>query len=182
MINVISQIVRNIIILSILALFFEMLLPKSELASFAKVVLGLLVLMVVLNPLLALFNGGVEPWEIYTAETNNSTSTANIISEGENLAQELDNNAVSSFQTSLAKQMAGMARLVEGVEAAQVDIVMAVSDEKSTLREVLVRLEISEADTQTVKNKVRESLMNFYDLNESQIKVETVLAEEGLSK
>lgn len=53
---ILTELVRNIIVLLLLTTFLEMVLPSSNMQRFLKVVLGLFMLVTLLNPFLNLVN------------------------------------------------------------------------------------------------------------------------------
>ncbi len=53
---ILTELVRNIIVLLLLTTFLEMILPSSNMQRFLKVVLGLFMLVTLLNPFLNLVN------------------------------------------------------------------------------------------------------------------------------
>jgi stage III sporulation protein AF len=54
--------ISNIILLILLATILELLLPNSSLQRYVKMVVGLLLLVVILNPLLSIFSKDADGW------------------------------------------------------------------------------------------------------------------------
>ncbi|SDY56271.1 stage III sporulation protein AF [Evansella caseinilytica] len=60
--NTITAWITNIIILILLATILELLLPNSHMQRYVKLVVGLLLLMVMIHPLLSIFQVDPEEW------------------------------------------------------------------------------------------------------------------------
>ncbi|MDR2713174.1 MAG: stage III sporulation protein AF [Clostridiales bacterium] len=91
MLEVITEIVRNVAILTLLTLFLELLLPDSQLSRFVQMFMGLLLLAAVLNPVLGLLNLGELLNPVMAAA--DSSQTAALIQEGQDLASDLQQSA-----------------------------------------------------------------------------------------
>ncbi|NLL19743.1 MAG: stage III sporulation protein AF, partial [Clostridia bacterium] len=56
MMEMFQELTRNLVLLLLLATFLEMLLPKSDLTRYIRLVVGLFVLLTILQPVLDLFD------------------------------------------------------------------------------------------------------------------------------
>ncbi len=122
----IRAVVRNLVFLVLLAGFLEMLLPLRETRKFLQVILGLFVLVAVLNPVVAFFrqapilNFGIsEHLEAGTMQLDS------ILKQGKALQQTNLEEARAAYVKRLEEQVAVVARLVPGVQAAKARVTLA---------------------------------------------------------
>ncbi len=109
----ISEIVRNIAVMALMTVFFEMMLPRGELQRFARVVTGLLLLLAILSPILNAFTKEKVLPVVTSPETKSSTG---ILQAGEDLKEKLSQDAMGDYQETLSGQMAALAGLAPGAE------------------------------------------------------------------
>lgn len=167
LIAIIGEMVRNIAIIALLSLFWEILLPKGKTKAFAQVVLGLLVILVVLNPLGKLFKADVSAvsWQSYQ-----DAPSGGIISAGTALEDKWQSKAAAAYEESLKKQIKALALLVENVADAEVRV--SLENYKSLEKiDVILTLEKPVADEKPLRQKVESAIGNFYGLPSEQIEV-----------
>lgn len=130
MLSTITDLVRNVALIVLLAGFLEMLLPSSEMKRFVKVVMGLFILVSILNPLLSLFQKNsvyeVTAWQ----DPNQEAELASIISNGEQLSQELNEEAMEVYSKRMAKQIEAVTKLIKGVSWVEADVEVSKESEK----------------------------------------------------
>ncbi|MFA9559429.1 stage III sporulation protein AF [Evansella sp. AB-rgal1] len=71
--SVITTWITNIILLILFASIFELLLPNSKMQRYVKLVVGLMLLMVMLQPLLSIFQTDPEEWLADLSSWSNET-------------------------------------------------------------------------------------------------------------
>lgn len=166
-IAVIGEMVRNIAVIALLSLFWEILLPKGKTKAFAQIVLGLLVILVVLNPLGKLFRVDVSAvsWQGYQAN-----SKGGIISAGNALGEKWQQEAITAYEESLKKQIKALALLTDNVADAEVSV--SLKDAQTLQKiELILRLEKPATDEKALREKVESAISNFYGLDSKQIEV-----------
>lgn len=111
-----SDLVRSLAIIIILASLLEMFLPSNDLKRFVQVIVGLFILVTILNPLLGLLN---KEWttdlQAWTVESK-GVPLEQILAKGEQIRQDNQTQAVEQYRQKLAVQVTGLANLVPGVE------------------------------------------------------------------
>jgi stage III sporulation protein AF len=123
--QVLTEIVRNIVVILLLTTFLQLLLPSQSMQPFIKVALGLFVLFSFLNPLLQLVNG-----------INEEEVRANVA-----LAEK---ETGMNFRDRTEQQIAAMLRLVTGLDNVEVQVVLEKSGAnilRETIQEIIVVLE-----------------------------------------
>ncbi len=110
----------NIILFILLATILELLLPNSSMERYVKMVLGLLLLVMILNPLLSIFSKDVDAWfsDLKFHETISS-------SEVENSIEKKKIEILSGQRAYISEQVAvQMKRQVEGELMEQFDVAL----------------------------------------------------------
>ncbi len=160
----ISEIVRNIAIMALMTVFFEMMLPRGELQRFARVVTGLLLLLAILSPILNAFTKEKILPAVTSSETKSSTG---ILQAGEDLKEKLSQDAIGEYQETLGGQIAALAGLAPGAEdvTAQTEL-----EEDGSLSRVTLTVSCgAKVDQEVLKEKISELLINFYTLKQEQL-------------
>lgn len=115
--------IKNIVVVIILAMFLELLLPKSEMQKYVKMVLGLLVILLVLNPVLDLikqdFNYGERVLEI-----QNTMELDNIMTVAQNLEQNNKKNILKTYKKGLNKQIEAQVMTFDEIKEAEAYVII----------------------------------------------------------
>lgn len=115
--------IKNIVVVIILAMFLELLLPKSEMQRYVKMVLGLLVILLVLNPVLDLikqdFNYGERVLEI-----QNTMELDNIMTVAQNLEQNNKKNILKTYKKGLNKQIEAQVMTFDEIKEAEAYVII----------------------------------------------------------
>ena len=173
MLSVITEIVRNVAILTLLTLFLELLLPDGQLSRFVQMFMGLLLLAAVLNPVLGLLNLG-ELLNPVLAQVD-PRQTAALVQEGEELAQDLRQAVGEEYIQGLSKQMEALLCFFPEIESAEAKIILG---EEGVISGVFLKLlvpsePIPEAeDLVALREKAVTAISNFYSLDPEIIKSE----------
>lgn len=121
MLAMITEWVKNIIIVVLFASFMEMLLPNSSMQRFVRVIMGLLIMLAILNPIVdiiqnrglpaqvpALSLGGKNPEQV-------QKNTERFVQERERLTREM-------YRNDLAKQIRAVVAAIDGVKSVKVSV------------------------------------------------------------
>ncbi|MDD2496659.1 MAG: stage III sporulation protein AF [Desulfitobacteriaceae bacterium] len=193
----ISELVRNVTIIVLIAGFLEMMLPSSELKRFIKMVMGLFVLVSILNPIVSLLRQETA-YEVFAWQDPVQGMKLNsILQQGEELSRDMTEKAEVMYANSMAKQMETIVKLVKGVAWVEADVevketgkhpdygkieravlVIGIGEqEQSTIEPINIKIsgeeifEVPQAEKDEIKYRVVEALKNFYGLTEEQISV-----------
>ncbi len=187
--SVLSEIVRNILIIIILASFLELLLPAGTIRPFVRFAIGLFILIAVLNPLLGyLFHGHnfqVANWWDCQIDKDIGDSIA---VEGQEINERMINQNQQMFKGKLEGQINAVVLLVPGIE--EVDTEAEITDGRIDRLEFTVYLEkIEVEDTgeinlfseileessvekkQQIEKKISSVVSNMYGLEADKIKI-----------
>lgn len=111
---------RQVTFLVLFVSVIEMLLPAGELRRYVKVVLGLVVLVVLLDPLLRLARGTDLADALLLPTIALSYQSDNPVSSGEQIASTLAKETVASVESSVAADVARELQKLPGVISARV--------------------------------------------------------------
>jgi stage III sporulation protein AF len=123
-VETLSNLVRSLAIIIILASILEMFLPTKNLKPSVQVIIGLFILVTILNPLLGLlnkdWNDDLQAW----AGGEMGGSLEQILAKGEQIRKGNQTQAVDQYRQKLAAQVTGLANLVPGIQTvtANVDV------------------------------------------------------------
>lgn len=113
--EVLSELVRNLAIILILASLLEMFLPANNMSRYVQTIVGLFIVVTILNPLLNLLNqdwgANLEAW----SGQNQGPPLEEILAKGTRLGEADRNQATLQYKEKLAAQVKGVAGLVPGV-------------------------------------------------------------------
>ncbi|MDQ0256258.1 stage III sporulation protein AF [Evansella vedderi] len=121
--SMITAWITNIILLILFATILELLLPNSKMQRYVKLVVGLMLLMVMLQPLLSIFQTDSEEWlsEI-TSWTNNEDLENTSSIDSKKMDIELDNLAYISEQVAVQLKNKASDELQERFEVVPLDV------------------------------------------------------------
>jgi len=125
-----KNIVQNILIIILLTTLLEMLLPEGDMRRYVRLVMGLFVIMVVLNPVLALFHSGVNLDAVSFNSGQEGGDLAAAVARGRELGERQKVQALNGLQEKVNGQVMALARLNKSINVTDVKVEM-VDDPKS---------------------------------------------------
>lgn len=128
--------IKSIIAAIVLAGFLEMLLPNNELKGVTRMVMGLLIILILAQPLLKVFNISQELTQALPGWQNESdpATTGQIVTKGLNLRNQWLEQFAGNQQQAYEERIARLLRLSDGIAVREVRVVMA----KQTVQSVSV--------------------------------------------
>jgi len=174
MLDMISEMVRNIAVLVLLALFMELLLPFGELSRFIRMVMGLVLLAAVLNPILGLLKQ--EQLLPSFQKEDYSQETAAILDRGEELSTQMEDQALSEYEQSTVSQIEALVSLVDGVKSVEAS---AEADSQGGIKKISLEVSKTSATVseEGLKTKITDTISRFYNIDPSILEI--VITEEG---
>lgn len=188
--DVLTDIVRNLLVIIILSSFLELLLPEGQLKPFVRFAIGLFVIVAVLSPTLSYLYDNrdfeVESWN-YEVD---SQKGAEILKKGQTIQEDLGKKNSSLIKEKVQGQINAVAMLVPGVDGVQTDvqvgadgnvneIKLMVSTQDSLVKSVDQVNVFSgmdagkeKADHEQIQSKIRQVLKNLYGIDEKQINIQ----------
>lgn len=121
--SVITAWITNIILLILFATILEMLLPNSKMQRYVKLVVGLMLLMVMLQPLLSIFQTDTDEWlQDITSWTDDPGENNTSSIDSKKMDIELDNLAYISEQVAVQLKNKASKQLEERFEVVPLDV------------------------------------------------------------
>lgn len=134
MIEALSAWLKQIIIVTLIAAFLDLLLPSSVMQKYVRMVMGLIVVLTMISPLLSVFHTGVDPVDaiLQSVVTTGSMPTMGDITEKANqLKQSQHSEALIAWRSQLITLLKDQIRRMYDVQAQTVAIA-ATSDPNGT--------------------------------------------------
>ena len=183
--EILVTIVKNLLVIVVVASFLEILLPDSSIRPFVRFAIGLFVILAILNPILSVFFSGRAvqvgawdlPWEY--EESNDYQQT------GREVNRDIQKVGSELIRAKLEQQISSMAILVPGVGDIQTKVTMTPGDGELSRVEMVIEpvSTVSEEDSVTVFSsreqhdqereiivkKLNSMMKNLYGLNEDRV-------------
>lgn len=188
---VLTEIVRNVLVIIMVSSFFELLLPDGKVKPFVRFTIGLFILISVLNPTLRyLYSDKDFRIDLWT-HTQNSITKSQILETGTKINEQIINQGDEMIRQKLEGQISAVAMLVPGIQEVDTKANLSSNGELSSLH-VIVRPEVVQVEDETgkigvfsnrdnnysgeekeaIKEKLLNVLINMYGLDGTQIQVE----------
>ena len=118
--------VQNLIVIAVLAVFLEMLLPASQLRSYVKMVMGLLIVVAVLQTAGNVIKGDwlAEMPDFTVPEDKTEANIGDIIENGKKLTEANTARAVEEYKKGISRQVSALVGLDGNVEVISTDVVV----------------------------------------------------------
>ncbi|MEW6447034.1 MAG: stage III sporulation protein AF [Bacillota bacterium] len=165
----IGLLVRNLIIIVVMAAFLELLIPVGEMRRYVRMVIGILVILAVLQVLVGLFDRtGIPPVPRVTVD-----KPPGFTNTGQSEFQaEYAKRVVDAYRGGLARQVKALAHLA-GLDVAEVEVVVDDSGGKyPRLTEIRLHLDPSAAAGDSAgAEKAIGAIADFYNLPHERVLV-----------
>ncbi len=115
------QWLRIITTLIILMGFFEMLIPENDLKKLTKLVMGLVIMLAILQPILAVVHWNWDP-QFYLSDTGATTTMIDWSSESLRIHSAGVKPVLHLVESSVTKQLESLLVLNEGIQDATIDL------------------------------------------------------------
>ncbi len=122
--DTIFSMVRNIVLIILIAIFLDMLLPMRGTRRFLEVVVGLFVLLTILGPVVSFIQQEPAIKELDIREEDEQ-ELEQILEQGEKLQQVQTQQAQNNYGEQIQGQIEVIARMVPGVEEAEAKVWLA---------------------------------------------------------
>lgn len=189
--TVLAGMVKNVLIIIILASFLEVLLPEGRVKPFVRFAIGLFIIIAVLNPVLnALFEQREFEINLWDYKVS-SEQEKEILEKGKRINQQIAANTGPGIKEKIEGQVSAVAMLVPGVK--EVKTSASLNDEGGLNKlDLTVRLEESEPlqkggevnvflggedapgaeDKKQIEEKIRGVINNLYGFQHQEINIQ----------
>ena len=185
--DVLVEIVKNLLVIIILASFLELLLPGGGMKPYVRLAIGMFVLIAALTPVIRCFYPGealhISSWEW----SNYGAEQQEVLQKGSELHSELIAQSNESVRSKLEGQISAIAMLVPGVAEVDSKIVL---NEDGSIQKVTINVSGQDnngADPSSVgtfwdqeaarlgpdvEARMARIVMNMFGLSEQQIEIQ----------
>jgi stage III sporulation protein AF len=138
--TILTELVRNIMLIILLTTFLEMIMPSSSMQRFVKVVMGLFILVAILNPILSLINQQQDLKAfVWQQEDRPQVQFNSVLEQSERLQKVNQDLLWENYQQKLECQIKSLVKLIYGVEEAEVQVKLKqIRDSGDGIKEVTV--------------------------------------------
>lgn len=185
--DILAEIVKNLLVIIILASFLELLLPTGTMKPFVRLAIGMFVLIAILNPAVRWFYPQdalqISSWDWSASRPEQQ----DILDKGSRLHDQMLADSNAEVQSKLEGQISAIAMLVPGVS--KVDSKLLLNPDGSIRK---VTINVSGADTRddsqstvgvfsgeedmpidpAVEERMAEIMRNMFGLSEQQIDIQ----------
>lgn len=142
---VLSEIVKNVLVIVLIASFLELMLPEGTLRPLVRFAIGLFVLIAILSPLAGILfsdrNINIGWWDL----PMEPGQEAQIIEQGEKINQKIWQSQQEVVSDKVAGQIGAVALLVPGVEDVEAQVVLNQAGMVESLQ-LMVRPQVNSSD------------------------------------
>ena len=173
------MIVKNLVILAFLSLLLELLLPKGTTKKYAKFVMGLLVLIVMINPVLQVIDEDIPVVE-YFKDDSVTADTEDIIVNGQNVRSNISETVIAEYKDDIAKQIEDMLLTVDGIQDVTTEIGFDGDEVDFVTLALSVEPEFQEdpEKIQNIREEAEKVLNDFYGIQGENIRISIVQSSD----
>lgn len=183
--GILTEIVRNVLVIVLVAGFLEMLLPEGNTRPLVRLCIGMFILIAVLNPILGFFFSGkdfeIGSWDYQPGEVQ---PLIDIQAEGNRVHEALVDQSKAVARQKLQEQINAVAVLVPGVQKVESQVEL---DDNGRVKKVILAVELEKkaaagksekeeagggSDEAATKAKITELMHNLYGFEENAVKIE----------
>lgn len=113
------ELVRSLAVIIILTSFIEMILPDAQMKRYTRLILGLFVILLILNPVLVFLDDGsgfaAQGW----ASPDDSSRLEEILDDAQQISGQSQEAAIKQYAGRLEQQISALVKLAPEVEDAR---------------------------------------------------------------
>ncbi len=141
----------NVVTLVIFIVLLEMLLPSGKMKKMINLVSGLILVIALINPVLGLFQKGIN-LEEYQMSNSNFIDKKEIMVNSQAMKEEQTRQITNVYRNKIISQLEDLVRDIKGVLKVKADVIINddYADEKfGEVKKVYLELKLGEADEKT---------------------------------
>ncbi len=141
----------NVVTLVMFIVLLEMLLPSGRMKKMINLVSGLILVIALINPVLGLFQKGIN-LEEYQMSSSNFIDKKEIMVNSQVMKEEQTRQITNVYRNKIISQLEDLVRDIKGVLEVKADVIINddYSDEKfGEVKKVYLELKLGEADEKT---------------------------------
>lgn len=155
---------KNIILVVLFANFIDLILPSEKIGRYVRVVISFIIMLVILNPILSIFNQDLYQFDLSFLEEERP-SFAQIVADGERLRNEAEIN--KGYKKSLKEQIKALLKLNKDLERIEIEVDLS---EKQEIKQLVITIDKETIDKEKIKNLIKA----FYMVDKKNIEVKSI--------
>lgn len=180
--DILKELVRNIVVIIILGALFDMLMPKSNMNRYLRLVVGLFIIGAMINPLLQLtshpdLGSVINP--LNAAEQGENIQT--ILNNGQDLSKKNNERGIKEFQKRIEQQIVALVELDNEIEVLKASTSF-VADTKNNRFGQLKAVNLLVAKADASKSNSNESIVAPIDINLAPQKASPLKEKQPISE
>ena len=168
MMDVLTEIIRNVVALVLIFTCLELFLPAGELSRFIRLACGLILLALIVIPTADALSNLSWDWSF---SSQNSSVSADYEEAAQEITLILEAEAMDEYENEAAREIASIALLAEGIESADA-VVEAEAESGAIQRAEIVATKDSAVAAATAEERIKDLLVRFFGLNTESIYIE----------
>lgn len=156
--EVLTDLVRNVIVIILLTTFLDMLLPSSSMQRFVKVIMGLFVLISVLTPVLNIFTNDQDFAVFNWHQAGKQEGYTTVLQDSNRLTSVNQELFLQNYAVRVEKQMEALVKLVKGANEVKVTVQLQQGKQMGTL-EGIKSVQVLVSNKEAIENQ--ESSLNI---------------------
>jgi len=134
--NALKELVRSLAVIIIFTSFMEMLLPNSKMKNYVRLVLGLFVIVIILNPVLAFLDSSkdfsIQAW----IEPSQNKELKAILNDAREITTASRQSVLDDYAAKVEQQMAAIIRLTPEISSAEVEVTLEQGSSETATGEI----------------------------------------------
>lgn len=120
--DALRELVRSLAAIIILTSFMEMVLPNSKMKNYLRLILGLFVIVIILNPVLVFLGSSGDFSAQAWIEPSQDGELEKILEDAQEMTARSQESALESYSAKVEQQVAAIVKLTPGVSQAEVEV------------------------------------------------------------
>ena len=165
--DVISGIVRNVIILVLIFSCLELFLPKGELSRFVRLGFAIILLALIIIPSVnAIKNMRWQLPDLYQADE----AAADYEETAGRINMILEKEAMNNYEEGAAQSIAATACLAQGISSAEATV--SAGSDGSIIRAEICAVKEADTEAQTAESAIRRILEKYFNISDQAIYIQ----------
>jgi stage III sporulation protein AF len=188
--DALRELVRSLAIIIILTSFLELILPNSKMRNYVRLILGLFVIVIILNPILSFLGTADEFSAQAWVESSQNQGLDKILDQAQEMSANSQRSVLKDYTAKVEQQIAAVVKLTPEISKAEVEVELKQENSQNTSGEidtVIINAQVkksSASDAHTAEEKdgfseepkelerrIQSIVSDFYGLMPQQVSV-----------
>lgn len=179
MIEWLGEWLKDIILIVLLASFVDLLLPNSEIQKYARIVLGLLIILVILSPIIEVFDSNysltklINDFEENTYFDSNTSSIQSIDNIEQNGSEMYQQKILNESTIRIKKELSRLLNDKLKVQVNDLSVDAEVIDNAWQINKLIIYAEKTDylGNNELIETSISENIVNINDVRITDVEV-----------